>query len=118
MELKDTVDMMLSADWTERFKAEYYQLLNRWWNLKQYIVRNEIRETTLGSLDKKQCAILNVMNEQMVEMQGYLDAMERRAILEEIDLDPTPVTGRCRYVPEMFAGNLIPKTPKSNDKAE
>ena len=26
MELKDTVDLMLSTDYKERFKAEYYQL--------------------------------------------------------------------------------------------
>lgn len=30
MELKDTVEMMLSADYKERFKAEYYQLKIRY----------------------------------------------------------------------------------------
>ena len=29
MQLKDTVEMMTSEDFKERFKAEYYQLLNR-----------------------------------------------------------------------------------------
>lgn len=110
MELKDTVDMMLSSDWIERFKAEYYQLLNRWWSLKQCIVRSEMNETTLSSLDRKQCAIRNAMNEQLLAMQTYLDEMEKRAILEEIDLNPNPFTGRC-YVPGI-------KIPKVNDKAE
>ena len=34
MELKDTVSLMQSADYKERFKAEYYQLVIRYKKLK------------------------------------------------------------------------------------
>ena len=34
MEFKDTVDMMLSDDYKERFKAEYYQTKERYERLK------------------------------------------------------------------------------------
>ena len=34
MDMKKTVDMMLSDDYKERFKAEYYQLKERYERLK------------------------------------------------------------------------------------
>lgn len=36
MELKDTVEMMNSADYKERFKAEYQQVVIRYKKLKKY----------------------------------------------------------------------------------
>ena len=52
MELKDTVALMASADYKERFKAEYYQLVIRFkklqtmlekWDKGEYIASLEVR---------------------------------------------------------------------------
>lgn len=37
MELKDTIELMQSADWKERFKAEYLQCVIRLKKLVDYI---------------------------------------------------------------------------------
>ena len=37
MELKNTVDLMLSDDYKDRFKAEYYQLSIRFKKLKNMV---------------------------------------------------------------------------------
>lgn len=37
MELRDTVEMMNSADYKERFKAEYYQTTIRYGKLKAMV---------------------------------------------------------------------------------
>lgn len=39
MELKDTIEMMQSADYKERFKAEYYQVVIRYQKLKAMILK-------------------------------------------------------------------------------
>lgn len=39
MELKDTVEMMNSSDYKERFKAEYQQVAIRYQKLKDMMVR-------------------------------------------------------------------------------
>ena len=39
MELKDTVEMMSSEDYKERFKAEYYQVKIRYGKLKYMLER-------------------------------------------------------------------------------
>lgn len=39
MVLKDTVEMMNSDDYKERFKAEYYQLVIRYNKLKSMLVK-------------------------------------------------------------------------------
>ena len=38
MELKDTVEMMNSADYKERFKAEYHQTKTRYEKLKAFLL--------------------------------------------------------------------------------
>lgn len=37
MNLQDTVELMNSADYKERFKAKYYQLANRFKKLKKML---------------------------------------------------------------------------------
>ena len=41
MELKDTIDLMNSEDYRERFKAEYYQTKIRYDKLHKIIVKME-----------------------------------------------------------------------------
>ena len=73
MELKDTVDGMLSNNWEERLKAEYNQLKIRIEKLSQYmnkLKQEEIQEHYNGELF--QCNI------QLLSMKDYLDAIENR----------------------------------------
>lgn len=45
MELKDTIEMMNSEDYKERFKAEYYQTKIRYDKLHSMLVKNEARNS-------------------------------------------------------------------------
>ena len=51
MELKDTIEMMNSADYKERFKAEYYQTKIRYEKLKGEII-DRISRFPKDDLDK------------------------------------------------------------------
>lgn len=89
MELKDTVDLMLSKSYKDRFKAEYYQLKNRYDKLQALIVKDEagldIGEP--GSyLDFTPATPLNVLMRQATAMRNYLYCLEKRAVFEHIEL--------------------------------
>lgn len=82
MELKDTIEMMTSDDYKERFKAEYYQTKIRYNKLHNMLVKNEA-----GVLDfKPTCPIAKLM-EQKCYMGDYLRMLEVRAAIEGIDLE-------------------------------
>lgn len=81
MELKDTIDMMMSSDYKERFKAEYYQLKIRCIKLQDIV--NKYDNGTLGF--KPNCSI-NRLKYQLIAMSDYLNIMQDRAIWEDIDL--------------------------------
>ena len=82
MELKDTIEMMTSDDYKERFKAEYYQTKIRYNKLHNMLVKNEA-----GVLDfKLTCPIAKLM-EQKRYMGDYLRMLEVRAAIEGIDLE-------------------------------
>ena len=81
MELKDTIDMMMSSDYKERFKAEYYQLKIRYIKLQDMV--NKYDNDTLGF--KPNCSI-NRLKYQLLIMSDYLKIMQARALWEDIDL--------------------------------
>lgn len=81
MELKDTVTMMESSDYKERFKAEYYQLKIRYEKLM--IMLNKWDE---GKLDFKPTCPREIYNKQIEGMEKYLDVLADRAELEGITL--------------------------------
>lgn len=81
MELKDTVDMMLSTDYKERFKAEYYQLAIRCRELRDMLARWDA-----GELDFTPAYPRESYNAQVHAMYKYLYVMEHRAKYEGIDL--------------------------------
>lgn len=81
MELRDTIEMMQSADYKERFKAEYYQTKIRYEKLHNMCLRYET-----GTLDFTPSCSLELLKEQKAMMGGYLNAMEKRAIIEHIEL--------------------------------
>lgn len=82
MELKDTVQLMTSPDYKERFQAEYWQLKIRYDKL--YNMLTKYKKGTLPFAPK--CSY-EILSNQAVLMRGYLNALEERARIEEVNLE-------------------------------
>lgn len=86
MELKDTINGMLSNDYKERFVAEYQQTEIRYKKLKKFCDRIELVENyDCGETIKHDCP-LALLRDQQKYMGMYLGCLEKRAILEGISL--------------------------------
>lgn len=81
MELKDTVEMMNSADYKERFKAEYWQLDTRICKLA-----NMISNYAAGTLDFTPSCPYDLLEMQLNAMKNYAYALRRRAEIEGVEL--------------------------------
>lgn len=81
MELKDTVEMMNSEDFKERFKAEYYQTKIRYEKLHAMIVKYEA-----GTLNFEPKCPIELLKNQASHMGQYLYALEVRAQIEGVEL--------------------------------
>ena len=81
MELRDTVEMMVSKDYKERFKAEFYQLKIRYESLKAMLEKWD-----LDMLDFKPSCPRDWYDEQLQAMADYLMILKDRADLEEVDV--------------------------------
>ena len=80
--LQETVDLMLSDDWRDRFKAEYYQLEHRYIKLSEFLVNAD-----LGKVEEaEQGANLHYRHEQLNGMRMYLSALRNTAKAEGIEL--------------------------------
>ena len=82
MELKDTVELMNSNDYKERFKAEYLQTKIRYEKLHKMTVKYEA-----GTLNFEPSCSLEILKEQKSYMGNYLRMLEVRAEIEKIDLN-------------------------------
>lgn len=81
MELKDTVELMTSADWKDRFKAEYLQAKIRYTKLHALIVKREV-----GKCDFNTPIPLESWKTQAAHMGLYLFELEKQAAIHGIDL--------------------------------
>lgn len=81
MELKDTVDLMNSEDYNDRFKAEYFQTKTRYDKLHKMLVKK-----AAGTLDFEPKCSVALLTEQKCYMGEYLRVLETRAEIEGIDL--------------------------------
>lgn len=81
MELNDTVSLMNSKDYKDRFKAEVYQLKIRYDKLKEMLDKWDE-----GSLDFTPTCPRTIYDEQIKAMEMYLDVLGKRAIIEEVEL--------------------------------
>jgi len=81
MELKDTVDLMNSDDYRDRFRAEYYQVKNRYNKLHKMLIKYEA-----GTLDFDPMVSIELLKEQKGAMGQYLYYLEVRAEVEKIEL--------------------------------
>lgn len=91
VDLRDTVSMMSSEDYKERFKAEYYQTKVRYEKLKAFNSRIEAAFRTKCSLDKrvevpKHDCPDELLRDQQRAMGEYLHILEVRAVIENIEL--------------------------------
>lgn len=90
MELKETVEMMQSADYKERFKAEYYQTKIRYEKLKRFNAKIEAAELTRYQRNVLEEPMHDcpsgLLREQQAAMGNYLHLLEVRAEIEHIDL--------------------------------
>ena len=80
--LSDTVNMMSSADFKERFKAEYYQTKIRYDKLQKMVVQYEA-----GKLPFTPNCSLELLKAQKSAMEQYLYLLEVRAAIEDVNLD-------------------------------
>lgn len=81
MELKDTIEMMTSEDYKERFKAEYYQIKIRYGKLKYMLERWDN-----GILDFIPTCPRSTYDLQISAMKDYIAILEARAVIEGIEL--------------------------------
>ena len=81
IELKDTVEMMISDDYKKRFVAEYAQLKIRY--NKLYAV---LEKYAADKLDFKPTCPIEILYEQLDHMEAYLSVLETRAKYEGIEL--------------------------------
>ena len=81
VELKDTIDLMNSSDYKDRFKAEYWQVKIRLEKLRKMIAKWQA-----GTLGFTPSCSLELLKEQVEPMQNYLDTLEVRAEMEGISV--------------------------------
>ena len=81
MKLKDTVEMMESADYKERFKAEYLQL-----EIRVNGLRNMLKKYKDGTLTFKPSCSYDLLNGQLKAMELYATYLDERADIEGINL--------------------------------
>ena len=82
MELKETISMMQSEDYKERFKAEYFQLAIRYKKLCAFLDKWDN-----GELEFIPCCPRSTYNMQIKAMVDYLAVLEARAVMEGIELE-------------------------------
>lgn len=85
--LADTLDLMNSGDYKDRFKAEYWQTKIRYERLKKF--NNKIEAAILSNkveMPKHDCPEKLLLEQEFV-MEEYLHILETRAVIEGIDLD-------------------------------
>lgn len=81
MELKDTIELMNSSDYNDRFKAEYQQVKIRYEKLHKMLVKWDA-----GTLDFEPTCSKALLMEQERYMREYIRCLETRAEIEGVDL--------------------------------
>lgn len=82
MTLSSTVEMMCNLDHKERFKAEYAQLVIRYYKLCSMLEKWD--NGTLGFIPASPRSTYNM---QTRAMEDYIAVLEARAVMENIELE-------------------------------
>ena len=80
-DLRETIELMTSEDYKERFKAEYWQTKIRYDKLHKMLVKADA-----GKLGFTPTCDLMLLREQKGHMGRYLNCLEVRAEIEGIEL--------------------------------
>jgi hypothetical protein len=80
-DLNETIDLMKSEDYKERFKAEYWQTKIRYDKLHAMLVKIDA-----GKNEFEPTCDIKILKEQAVLMSNYLYVLEVRAGIENIEL--------------------------------
>lgn len=80
-ELRDTVEMMNSGDYKERFKAEYYQVVIRYQKLKSMLDKWDDDQLEFAPTCPR-----STYNMQITAMTDYIAVLEARAVMEGVEL--------------------------------
>ena len=81
MKLNETVKMMNSEDYKERFKAEYLQL-----KIRMIGLSNMLKKYKEGTLTFTPSCSYDLLNGQFKAMDMYASYLEERAKIENIEL--------------------------------
>lgn len=81
MELRDTLSLMLSDNYKERFIAEYLQAKIRYDKLDKMTVKYEA-----GTLDFTPTCPLEILKEQKKFLGNYIRTLKIRAEIEKVEL--------------------------------
>ena len=81
MDLKDTIELMISEKWEDRFIAEYLQLKIRYEKLHKMIVGREVGKMTFNTPIP-----LESWKTQAQHMGLYLYELEKQAMIHGINL--------------------------------
>ena len=82
MELKDTIELMNSSDYKERFKAEYLQVKIRYDKLHKMLVKWDA-----GTLNFTPTCAKALLLEKKRYMGEYIRCLQVRAEVEGIELE-------------------------------
>jgi hypothetical protein len=80
-ELRDTIVMMNSEDYKERFKAEYYQVVIRYQKLKSMLDKWDSDQ-----LEFTPTCPRSTYNMQITAMTDYIAVLEARAVMQGVEL--------------------------------
>lgn len=80
-ELRDTIEMMNSKDYKERFKAEYYQVVIRYQKLKSMLDKWDNDQ-----LEFTPTCPRSTYNMQITAMTDYIAVLEARSVMEGVEL--------------------------------
>ena len=81
-ELIDTAKLMVSKDYQDRFKAEYYQTKIRRDKLLKMIINYES-----GKLEFEPICSIYLLKTQLDSMNTYLNILQMRAMTEGIEIE-------------------------------
>lgn len=79
--LNQTVELMISEDYKERFISEYAQLALRTIRLSSMVAKYDMNELNFTPKTP-----IEVLKAQLNAMNDYLEILEKRAKIEEIEL--------------------------------
>ena len=79
--LNETIELMTSSDYKDRFKAEYYQLEYRYNKLKKMLEDWEADKLSFTTTCNR-----DIYTSQIVSMSVYLNVLRQRAEIENVEL--------------------------------